>query len=111
MEFLNELKEMILKEYVDRNHVNGDIDKFLKNLKISDEEKKSYIMEAILEDENESTKKYIKKVADISRRLELICKVLNNKKLERNRKDLKKIGIELIEIAKEIIDMGDSEDE
>ncbi len=111
MEFLKELEEMILKEYVNKNYVNGDIDKFLKNLKVSDERKESYLIEAILEDENESTKKYIKKFAGISRKLKLICEVLANKKLERNRKDLKKIGIELIEIAKEIIDMGDSEDE
>ncbi len=111
MGFLNELKEMILKEYVDKNYVNGDIDKFFKNLRVSDEKKESYIMEAILEDENESTKKYIKKIAVINRKLELICEILTTKKLERNRKDLKKIGVEMLKTAEEIIDMGDSEDE
>ena len=39
MDFLNDLKEMSLKMYVSENYIKGDIDKFIKNLEFSDEEK------------------------------------------------------------------------
>lgn len=39
MDFLNDLKEISLKMYVSENYIDGDIDKFIKNLEISDEEK------------------------------------------------------------------------
>lgn len=111
MDFLKELKDMSLKMYVSKNYIDGNIDEFIKNLEISDKEKKFDLSEMILEREEESTKEYLKNMADISRRLDLICEILTKKKLEKNRKDLIKIGAELLKIAQEIIDMGDGKNE
>lgn len=111
MDFLRDLKDMSLKMYVSENYIDGNIDKFIKNLEISDKEKKLDLSEIFLEKEKESTKKYLKNVADISRRLELICEIFSTRKLEKNRKDLIKIGAEMLKIAQEIIDMGDGKNE
>ena len=111
MDFLNDLKEISLKMYVSEIYINGDIDKFIKNLESSDEEKELDLSEIFLRKEKESTKKYLKRIADINRKLELICEVFSTKKLEKNRKDLIKIGAEMLKIAQEIIDMGDDKNE
>lgn len=61
MDFLNDLKEISLKMYVSENYINGDIDKFIKNLEFSDEEKELDLSEIFLRKEKESTKKVFKK--------------------------------------------------
>lgn len=81
MDFLRDLKDMSLKMYVSENYIDGNIDKFIKNLEISDKEKKLDLSEIFLEKEKESTKKYLK------------------------------IGAEMLKIAQEIIDMGDGKNE
>lgn len=48
MDFLNDLKEISLKMYVSENYINGDIDKFIKNLESSDEEKELDLSEIFL---------------------------------------------------------------
>lgn len=111
MDFLRDLKDLSLKMYVSENYIDGDIDKFIRNLEISDKEKKLDLSEIFLEKEKESTKNYLKTIADISRRLELIGEIFSTKKLEKNRKDLIKIGAEMLKIAQEIIDMGDGKNE
>ena len=51
MDFLNDLKEMSLKMYVSENYIKGDIDKFIKNLEFSDEEKELDLSEIFLRKE------------------------------------------------------------
>lgn len=112
MDFLKDLKEMkdmTLKIYVKKNYIDGDIDKFISELGLSD--KTSDLSEVLFENKKETTKKYLKKTANISYKLELINETFATKKLERNRKDLIKIGAEMLKIAQEIIDMGDDKNE
>ncbi|MCI9434744.1 MAG: hypothetical protein HFI86_05700 [Bacilli bacterium] len=106
---LKELKEMALDIYVNENYIKGNIDKFINNWNVSTVDKSFDLTDIILNEESESTKKYLKKITDIHRKIGLVEKVLTTKKLESNRTDLIKIGAEMLKIAQELIEIGKGE--
>lgn len=110
MDFLKELSDVFNKLNVEENYVNGNIDKFIKVLNFDSRNNEEIIemRNIFLKTEEKSAVDYAEKIARIVHKISLIETILNTKKLEQNKKDLIKIGNELLKVSQEIINMGTS---
>ncbi len=106
---LNDLNKIMIDVHVKESYVDGDIDKFISNVinGFEESEKKTdKILRSLFEDDKSIDWEYIDRTSRNIRKLDLISTVMQTKKMEKNKKDLIKLGLELIKIANDLIEFG-----
>ncbi len=106
---LDELNKKMREICVIENYVDGDIDKFISNAINGFEESEKKVdkmLKSLFEDDKSIDWKYIDRTSRIVRKLDFISIVMQTKKMEKNKKDLIKLGLELLKIANDLIEFG-----
>lgn len=96
LEMLKDFEKMSKRMFIEENYVDGDINKFIKEL------------QGLKTEVTAENQEYGELIAFPLTRLELIVEVMYTKKITKNIKDFKKLGNYLKEVADELIKIGES---
>ena len=96
--------DIMIDMIVKKTYIDGDVDKFI-NTVIKPSASDVTELLKLTEEENKN-KKYLIQIADYVKAMTYIGRVLQTKKIEKNRADFIKLGKELLNIAEGLINLG-----
>jgi len=104
---LEEINDIMCNLIIEKTYIRGDIDKFINEVIKRSVDEVAHLVE--LSDEDKIKRRYLIQIGDCVKSMGFINRVLQTKKIEQNRKDLIKLGKELLNIADVLISLGEEE--